>query len=355
MSVINLDFSKASKGEKSPLKTPTLIAYILERSHQMEMHGHLGTARNYQKTANSITAFLKYKSNDKRYKSLDPPLFKLSTDLLIEYQYWLQEKNVKRNSISFYMRNIRAAYNHAVRNNQIIVSNNIGHYTANLPYNIFSHVYTGIDKTYKKAVKEEIVHKLLDLDLSNSSSLQFARDIFIFSYCARGISFIDLAFLKRKNITNGTLHYSRRKTGQQLSIAIEPCMQKILDKYISQKEKIQRDSSTPDNTINEYIFPIISLPNEKDAYRQYQTALGYYNRKLKELSGLIGGNIKLSSYSARHTWATVARNHNIPISVISAGMGHTSERTTQIYLQQLEDNIIDKANRRLLSGLNINI
>lgn len=84
---------------------------------------------------------------------------------------------------------------------------------------------------------------------------------------------------------------------------------------------------------------------------QYQTALNYYNRQLKRLSALLGLDCSLSSYTARHSWATAARNHDIPISVISAGMGHTSERTTQIYLSLLENSVIDRANRQITSLL----
>ena len=87
------------------------------------------------------------------------------------------------------------------------------------------------------------------------------------------------------------------------------------------------------------------------AFSQYQTALGYYNKLLKRLSKILDLDISLSSYTARHSWATAARNHNVPISVISAGMGHTTEKTTQIYLASLESSVIDQANQSILSAL----
>lgn len=87
------------------------------------------------------------------------------------------------------------------------------------------------------------------------------------------------------------------------------------------------------------------------AFSQYQTALGYYNKLLKRISKILDLDISLSSYTARHSWATAARNHNVPISVISAGMGHTTEKTTQIYLASLESSVIDQANQSILSAL----
>ncbi|MFR7608311.1 tyrosine-type recombinase/integrase [Odoribacter laneus] len=100
-----------------------------------------------------------------------------------------------------------------------------------------------------------------------------------------------------------------------------------------------------------YIFPVITATNQEEVYKQYRIELNYHNRKLKRLGEELGGNLSLSSYTARHTWATIARKHNIPISVISAGMGHTSEKTTRIYLASLENSVMDKANRGILGVL----
>ena len=116
-------------------------------------------------------------------------------------------------------------------------------------------------------------------------------------------------------------------------------MQEIIDRYSSQAEQ------TP------YLLPILTSEDPVRSFSQYQTALGYYNRQLKQLSQMLRLDISLSSYCARHSWATAARNHNIPLSVISAGMGHTSERTTQIYLASLENSVIDRANQNIIAFL----
>ena len=130
--------------------------------------------------------------------------------------------------------------------------------------------------------------------------------------------------------------YVRRKTGQRLTVRIEPPMAAIINRY--------------KNEAGEYVFPIISADGQ-DAYRQYQTALGYHNRKLKQLAEIAGISEKLSTYTARHSWATAARRHNVPLSIISAGLGHSSERTTLIYLDSVENVALDNANHEILKCL----
>ena len=151
------------------------------------------------------------------------------------------------------------------------------------------------------------------------------------------MAFVDIAYLRKTNLQNGMICYARRKTGQLLSVRIEPCTQRIIDRYA--------DSDSP------YVFPILTSVDTAEAYEQYQTALNTHNRLLGRLSELLGCGCKLTSYTSRHSWATAARNHNVPISVISQGMGHTSEQTTQIYLTMLENLVIDDANKGIISGL----
>ncbi len=279
----------------------------------------MGTARNYQRTLNSIRTFL---------KGNDIPFTMITERLVLEYERWLAGNGVVRNSTSFYIRNLRSIYNKAVKRNL----------TGQMfP---FKNAYTGTDRTRKRAVGEEVIMRLLKMNLDYSKPLALARDLFIFSYCARGMAFVDICFLKKKDVANGCISYIRRKTGQQLSIRIEPCIERIIKRY-----EVETVGSI-------YVFPVITATEAEAAYNQYQIALSYHNRKLKRLGEEIGEHLYLSSYTARHTWATTARSHNVPISVISEGMGHTSERTTQIYLASLENSVIDEANKRILRRLN---
>lgn len=149
------------------------------------------------------------------------------------------------------------------------------------------------------------------------------------------MSFIDMAYLKKKDLQNGILSYRRRKTGQQLFIKWEKSMQEIIDKY-------------PANE-NSYLLPIIKT--DRNERLQYKNALRLVNNKLKEISVSTGLQSKLTMYVSRHSWASIAKSQNIPLSVISAGMGHDSENTTRIYLASLDNSMIDKANELILGKL----
>ena len=296
----------------------TVLAYVETQAARLEANGKLGTARNYRRTLGSFSDFL---------GGRDIPFSLVDERLVGQYDDWLRRRGIVRNTVSFYMRILRAVYNKAVKEDIVPQADP------------FRYVYTGVDQTCKRAVGEDVVVRLRQLDLTHSPSLALARDIFIFSYCTRGMAFVDIAFLRNQDIVGDTIRYVRRKTGQRLVIRIEPCIAKLIGRYAGA------------GRISGYVFPLLSSDDPVRAFSQYRTALDYYNRRLKKLSGLLGLEVPLSSYTSRHTWATAARNHNIPLSVISAGMGHASEKTTQIYLASLENSVIDQANRSLIASL----
>lgn len=296
------------------------LEYFKSQIDSLAHNEKYGTARNYKRTYKSFATFL---------NGQDIPFHQFNEELVCAYNDWLTQRGVIRNTSSFYLRVLRAVYNKAIKQK-----------LAPQAYP-FRSVYTGVDRTRKRAINESAILRLKHIDLSRSAKLAFARDIFIFSYCTRGMAFIDIAFLRKKDIENNMIYYSRRKTGQRLAIYIEPCMREIIKRY----EQETNDSP--------YVFPIIRTTNKAQSYKQYLTALGCYNKYLKILSAKTGLSTNLSSYCARHSWATAARNHNIPLSVISAGMGHSSEKTTQIYLDSLENSILDQANRHILASLEV--
>ncbi|MBQ3196983.1 MAG: site-specific integrase [Muribaculaceae bacterium] len=301
---------------KSPQSHILVLDYMRSQVEQLRATNRLGTAKNYEKTMCSLSAFL----GDIRL-----PLSALTEQVIIDYNAFLVQRGLVRNSVSFYMRVLRAVYNKAVRQKLIVQQHP------------FTEVYTGIDRTRKRAVSETIITQLYRLELKMGTPLALCRDLFIFSYCTRGMAFVDIAYLKKSSLRNGMICYARRKTRQLLSVRIEPSIQRIIDRYA--------DSDSP------YVFPILSSLDSTEAYEQYQIALNTHNRLLGRLSEMLGCGCKLTSYTSRHSWATAARNHNVPISIISQGMGHTSEKTTQIYLTMLENSVIDDANKGIISGL----
>ena len=113
-------------------------------------------------------------------------------------------------------------------------------------------------------------------------------------------------------------------------------MQEIEDKYAT-------DYYSP------YLLPILQSPY--DNRNQYKNVLYRTNKSLKEIAKMVGLSIPLTLYVARHSWASIAKSKNIPISVISEGMGHNSEMTTQIYLASLDNAVVDRANAQILKDL----
>lgn len=281
---------------------------------QLKQLGKTRTSETYTATLNSFTAF----RNEE-----DVPLDGINSDMMLLYEAYLKGRGVTMNTISFYMRILRAVYNRAVEKGQ--TSQN----------NPFCHVYTGVDKTVKRAIPIKTIRTLKDLDLSTKPSLEFARNIFLFSFYTRGMSFVDMAYLKKSDLQNGILTYRRRKTGQQLTIKWEKCMEEIVTKY-----------PTPDSV---YLLPIIK--KQDNERRQYDNALHLVNYRLKELSTMLKLQRPLTMYVARHSWASAAKAKNVPLSVISEGMGHDNEATTQIYLASLETSVVDKANKMILGLL----
>ena len=301
---------------KSPQSHILVLDYMRTQVEQLRATNRLGTAKNYEKTMCSFSEFL----GDVRL-----PLSALTEQVITDYNAFLVQRGLVRNSVSFYMRVLRAIYNKAVRQKLIEQQHP------------FTEVYTGIDRTRKRAVSESIIAQLHHLELEEGSPLALCRDMFIFSYCTRGMAFVDIAYLKKPNLQNGMICYARRKTGQLLSVRIEPSIQRIIDRYA--------DTDSP------YVFPILTSLDAAEAYEQYQVALNTHNRLLGRLSEILGCGCKLTSYTSRHSWATAARNHNVPISVISQGLGHTSDQTTQIYLTMLENSVIDEANKGIIGEL----
>ena len=295
----------------------------VERSFFDFMNGVIMQLRQLRKVRTSETYFSTLRSFMTFLRGQDIPIDGITSDLMLQYESWLKLKGVCMNSISFYMRILRAVYNRAVDKGMVEQTSP------------FRHVYTGIDKTIKRAIPIKSIKSLKNMDLTMRHSSDFARDMFMFSFYTRGMSFIDMAYLKKKDLSHGILTYRRRKTGQLLSIKWEKCMAEIVNKY--------------NDDTSEYLLPIIK--RQGDERRQYINSLHLVNYRLKLLSEEIGLNRPLTMYVARHSWASAARSKNIPISVISEGMGHDNEATTQIYLASLETSVVDNANKKIIGLL----
>lgn len=297
-------------------KEQSLFTFMQEAIGQLKRLNRIRTSETYAAT---LSSFMKFREGQ------DILLYEVDSDTMMLYEAWLKGKGVCPNTISFYMRILRAVYNRAVEKELVEQKHP------------FKHVYTGIDKTVKRAVPLKAIKRIKELDLRLKPHLDYARDLFLFSFYTRGMSFIDLAYLKKSDLQNGFLTYRRRKTNQQLTVKWEKCMAEIVAKY--------NDCST-----TQYLLPIITNPLV-DERKQYRNAIYRVNTALKEIARMISLPMPLTMYCARHGWASIAKSKNIPLSVISEGMGHDSEETTRIYLASLDSNVIDQANSLILKGL----
>lgn len=279
----------------------------------------LGKIRTSETYAATLCSFRRFRKNH------DIALDDLDSDMIMAYEVYLKNNGISPNTSSFYMRNLRAIYNRAVEKDLT---------PQRFP---FKHVYTGVDKTIKRAVPLKVVKQIKEMDFSKNPSFDFARDMFLLSFYTRGMSFVDMAYLRKKDLQNGMLSYRRRKTGQQLYIKWEKCMQEIVNKY--------------DTSQSNYLLPIIKPFRDINERKQYIYAAHNINRCLKIIGKELKLPISLTLYVARHAWASIAKSKNIPLSVISEGMGHDSEATTRIYLASLDTTAIDNANSMILKSL----
>ena len=309
------------------------IAFLnCEIAHQRQ-NGHISLANNYASAGNSFSRFLRTKGKS------EISFKKMTSDLVSDYEAWLQTCGLCRNTTSFYIRALQSVYHKAVR--QRLTEDR----------RPFSEAYRGVARTAKRAIDASEVCQLSTLDIRSAllstgnygpgrrldnmqHQLEFARDIFIFCFCARGLTFVDLAHLRKSDIRGNLLVYVRRKTKQRIEVQMEPMMQAIIERY-------------PSDT--DYLLPVLTKTGSpKEVYQQYRYALGRYNACLDMLGRMLGG-LKLTSYVSRHSWASAARQQNVPLSVISQSLGHDSEKTTEIYLKSLECNVINKTNHDLLN------
>lgn len=331
------------------------VAVILEGQEQIR------TARAYRTAVRRLCGMTGNENIELR---------EITSFLIRRFEDRLRSEGKTLNTISFYMRNLRAIRNRAIREGLL-------EDTLSDP---FERVFTGVERTRKRALSKEEIKLLQEWDPFIADSEQFIIDsekviednkkqkssvstpdaerhkhlrtaqmYFLFSLYTRGMSFVDLAYLKKENIQNGILRYNRKKTGQLLEIKVTPEIQSII--YCFEKETM----GSP------YVFPIIKRYGNHERL-QYESALRLYNKHLKQLARICfhsrpynyqwsAIHCHLSSHMARHTWATLAKKAGIPLIVISEALGHTSEKTTAIYLDSLDRSFLDHANKKVIQSI----
>lgn len=296
------------------MKIEDFISTLIKKAKQ---GGRYSTANVYQSTLNSYQHFTRNPSQE--FEEMTPKEMK-------NYEQFMIINDLKHNTISLYIRMLRSICNQAVA--QKIANINT--------VELFQDVFMGCKPTVKRAIKPSIIGQLMDAEFVEHPQLTFSRDLFLLSFYLRGIPFVDLAHLRKSDIKDNTLIYFRQKTGKMMYVTIEVCAQKIINKYAKECK----------NSI--YLLPIINSVGE-EGHKQYQSALRLYNKHLHQISKLLKLGITLTSYVARHSWATTAQNTDVPIAIISTSMGHSSEKVTHIYLDSFDNKKLSDANKKVIA------
>ena len=293
------------------------LAFMEMQISEKNLYQKCKTALNYGSAYPSFVSFLR---NKERMSTLK--FSQVTSELIRRYEFYLiEERKIRRNSSSFYIRILRAVFHKG-----------LVYYDLNLP-NPFRSVYAGVDTTVKRVVDVNAITKLIKYQ-SENEQLNFTKDAFLFCFLARGMAFIDFVKLQKSDCQNGRIIYRRSKTRRLLSIKMNTMMVEIINRYADPK--------------SEYLFPVLKTPTFSQL--AYEKALQHYNYHLRKLAEEIGVD-SLTSYVARHSWATQASRLHIPTRVISESMGHSNERVTAIYLASLDNHEIDMANKKVLDKI----
>lgn len=268
------------------------------------------------------------------YKSTTMALEAIDLDYLKGLELYLRQRGNKDNSIATRFAIFKAIYNKAVKEGKVAVKQN--------PFSIYQ-VGSLWAKTRKRAIDKDDIQRLIDLEITEGHTTEYrrlAKDLFLFSYFTAGMNFGDIARLRYKDIVRGRVNYSRHKTQKLLSFQLVPNAMWIIEKY-SKANHAQED----------YIFPILDRSEHKTAqqiFNRTHKVLRKVNRELKTLGEQIGLEMPLTTYVARHTYATVLKRSGVNIAIISESLGHSDLSTTQIYLDSFENSQIDSAMQHLL-------
>lgn len=266
-----------------------------------------------------------------RFTDMESLSFKeLTAGLFLNFEHYLLVSGCSPNTSACYFRSLRAICRQAEEEKLLKDTRQL-----------FNGIFMGYEETRKRALNIEQLRVVADADLADAPGLVMARDLFILSYYLRGIPFIDLAYLRKTDIHDNVLCYHRSKTGRVLTITLEPWMWEIIERYKS------KDPDSP------YLLCIIRKPGSISEERlQYESALRLYNKHLYWLSVRLGLEVRLTSYVARHTWATLAYNEDIPVSKISAGLSHASEEITYTYLRSFSAEQLAAVNLQMAALIN---
>lgn len=312
-----LSMNELKERIKNKNKSISFYEYTEGVIEDLKKANKIGNALAYQNCKNVVKSF---------QSEVDIDFNQISYRFLQRFETYFLAKGNSLNGLSFVMRTLRAIYNRAIKEGY-----------ANRDLYPFRNYRIKKEPTRKRAIRIEDIHKIRDKYFIEGSDLWHARNFYLSSFYLMGISFFDMAKLQMENILDERIEYRRHKTGKLHSIKIGPRLQVILDHYLADKEK------------SDYIFPIIQRPGNLELeYKDIRNQTKLYNKNLKHIAGKCKIKTNLTSYTSRHSWATIAKRKGVPTAIISEGLGHTNEQTTQVYLDSFDKEVMDEYNESII-------
>lgn len=326
------------------MRIPDLASYMQAVIGQLEADKKRSAVHTYTYALKSVTEFFGGEGTPMPVDEVFTP------GRLKEYEEWMklegmrkkngEPKGLSLNTISTYMRNLKAVYNRLV-DEKILV-----YYSK-----LFDDVYTKVESQTKRALEAEQMNTLLQADMEElPKGVRCALAYFLLMFLFRGMPFIDLAYLRKQDVKGKCIVYSRHKTGRQMVVRIPKEAEELLEEFRNK------------NTGSIYLFPILDgeseeeeqdrkngkVKKDKELYMDYLRVLRNFNLKLGKIAALLLPGVKLSSYTARHTWATLAFHSGVSIGIICKALGHSSIKVTETYLKPFENEKVDAANDELI-------
>ena len=305
-----------------------LTSFTLSVVQELEDRERFGTAHVYR---SALRAFQRYwKTRHPQEEIRMKKVFVAAT--MQEFERHLQERMLKLNTLSTYLRMLRALYNRALAAGM-----------ANYVPGLFARVYTGTRTDVKRALPPADMGRALTISPSLQQELRETQIWFALLFLLRGMPFADLARLRKCDFSNGVISYRRQKTGRQVSVQVTSEAAELLRQCADHR------------TNSPYLLNILWDENRysplgsRNEYQHYQRVLRNFNRKLKLLASALGLSGKLSSYTARHTWATTAFHTKVAVGIISNALGHSSVKVTETYLKPFENEVLDKTNKKIIA------
>ena len=310
--------------QKDEIKAMTVDDFYKQLIKELKEKGQIGNSYAYLNSYDTLKNFNKGKKLNYTFSHIDVVFCK-------KFEDWMRRKGNKDTTISYQFRTLRATFNRAITAKIVSKEKN--------PFSEFklSHLNT---KTMKRALSKSDILKIMDADCHDKSELsQLAHDLFCFSYLCGGISLVDMANLTPENIIEGRLIYQRQKTHGSINLQLSDRALKIISKYSDYQKKAY------------YFFPILHYKRHITPMQKHNRVRKYclhINHELKILAKELNITANVTTYVARHSFATILKKSGVNIGIISQALGHQDIKTTQIYLSKFDNEQVDEAMKNLL-------